>query len=175
MNTLTEQAGFTLIETLVAIGVLTIGILTLYTMQISAIHGNSTAGQITRAATAGANQIEAIFAMDYDSLKDEDEDKDGTDQDTNNDGVDDNGGNFGLGDFECCQDGKDPAGNVVAGCTRKADGCDLGFDGYAVYWNVAVDEPMPLTKRVSIHVVRSDRGTRKNVEFSYIKAKVVQR
>ena len=173
MNKLTEQAGFTLIETLVAIGVLTIGILTLYTMQISAIHGNSTAGQITRAATAGANQIEAIFAMDYADLLDVD--NDGTGQDANNDGVDDDGGNFGLQDAQCCQDGNDPAGNAVAGCVQRADGCTLGFDGYAVYWNVAVDEPMPATKRVSINVVRMDRGTRKAIEFPYIKAEVVQR
>ena len=99
MNKLTEQAGFTLIETLVAIGVLTIGILTLYTMQISAIHGNSTAGQITRAATAGANQIEAIFAMDYADLLDVD--NDGTGQDANNDSVDDDGVNYGLQDAQC--------------------------------------------------------------------------
>ena len=173
MNTLSEQAGFTLIETLVAIGVLTIGILTLYTMQISAIHGNSTAGQITRAATAGANQIEAIFAMNYDALLDVD--GDGTGQDANNDGADDNTGNFGLQDAECCQGGNDPAGNPVAGCARMADGCALGFDGNAVYWNVAVDEPMPATKRVSVSVVRMDRGTRKAIEFPYIKAEVVQR
>ena len=173
MHKLTEQAGFTLIETLVAIGVLTIGILTLYTMQISAIHGNSTAGQITRAATAGANQIEAIFAMDYADLLDVD--NDGTGQDANNDGADDNTGNFGLQDAQCCQNGNDPAGNAVAGCTGKADGCALGFDGYAVYWNVAVDEPMPATKRVSVSVVRMDRGTRKAIEFPYIKAQVVQR
>ena len=173
MHKLTEQAGFTLIETLVAIGVLTIGILTLYTMQISAIHGNSTAGQITRAATAGANQIEAIFAMDYADLLDVD--NDGTGQDANNDGVDDDGGNFGLQDAQCCQDGNDPAGNAVAGCAQRADGCALGFDGYAVYWNVAVDEPMPATKRVSVNVVRMDRGTRKAIEFPYIKAEVVQR
>jgi prepilin-type N-terminal cleavage/methylation domain-containing protein len=173
MHTLSEQTGFTLIETLVAIMVLTIGILALYTMQLSAIHGNSTAGQITRAATAGANQVEAIFAMDYDDLVDVD--GDGTGQDANRDGIDDDGGNFGLQDAQCCQDGNDPAGNPVTGCTQRADGCALGFDGYAVYWNVAVDQPMPATKRVAVNVVRMDRGTLKNVEFNYIKAEVVQR
>ena len=173
MHKLSEQTGFTLIETLVAIMVLTIGILALYTMQLSAIQGNSTAGQITRAATAGANQVEAIFAMDYDDLVDVD--GDGTGQDANRDGIDDDGGNFGLQDAQCCQDGNDPAGNPVAGCTQRADGCALGFDGYAVYWNVAVDQPMPATKRVAVNVVRMDRGTRKAIEFPYIKAEVVQR
>jgi len=153
-----NEKGFTLVEALVGMVVLTIGILSLYTMQISAIQGNSTASQVTIAATAGANQIENIFAMDYDLLTDADGD-----------------GNGGLQDRQCCSDGNDPAGNVVAGCAAKADGCTPGPDGYAIYWNVAVDQPMPLTKRVVVNVVRSDRGVRKNVEFEYIKAQIVQR
>jgi type IV pilus modification protein PilV len=74
MKKLSEQVGFTLIEALVAMVILTIGILSLYTMQVSAILGNSTASQITKAATAGANQLEDIFAMDYATLVDTDND-----------------------------------------------------------------------------------------------------
>lgn len=167
-----NEKGFTLIEALVAMVILTIGIMTMYTMQISSIQGNSTASQITTAATSGANQIENIFAMDYTLLVDTD--ADGTNQDGNDDGIDDNVGNFGLQDAQCCPNGNDPAGIPIAGCTAKADGCAPGPDGYAIYWNVAVDEPMPATKRVVVTVARTDRGVRKNVEYEYMKAQIVQ-
>lgn len=176
MKTLSEQTGFTLIEAMVAMAVLTIGILALYAMQVSAIQGNSTASQITRAATDGANNLENIFAMDYVAdLKDLDGDGTGADL-APNDGVDDNGQNFGLQDTQCCPDGNDPFGNPVAGCGVEgmADGCAQGQDGYAVYWNVAVNEPIRDTKRVVVSVVRTDRGVSKKVEFEYIVALVVQ-
>jgi type IV pilus modification protein PilV len=173
MKIIDDENGFTLIEVLVAMVILSIGILSMYSMQITSIRGNSTASQITIAATAGANQIENIFAMDYDQLVDLD--GDGTDEDGDDDGIDDDGANFGLQDTQCCSDGNDPDGNAVAGCTAKADGCAAGPTGYAIYWNVAVDEPMPAAKRVVVTVARTDRGVRKNVEFEYMKAQVVQR
>jgi type IV pilus modification protein PilV len=148
MEKFTEQSGFTLIEAMVAMLILTIGILSLYTMQVSAIQGNSTASQITLAATSGANQLEDIFAMDYDALVDTDGDSAGGLYDTNN-----------------------PL-NLANG---NADGNATTPDGYTIYWNVATDLPMPFTKRVVVSVVRSDRGTLKNVQFEYIKAQVVQR
>ncbi len=157
MKNRNNENGFTLIEALVAMVILTIGIMSLYTMQITSIQGNSTASQITTAATAGANQVENIFAMDYDLLLDTDAD-----------------GLPGLQDAQCCTNGNDPAGIPVAGCTAKADGCAPGPDGYAIYWNVAVDEPMPATKRVVVTVARTDRGVRKNVVYEYMKAQVVQ-
>jgi prepilin-type N-terminal cleavage/methylation domain-containing protein len=152
-----NENGFTLIEALVAMVILTIGIMTMYTMQISSIQGNSTASQITTAATAGADQIENIFAMDYDLLIDLTAD-----------------GTGGLQDAQCCFNGNDPAGIAVTGCTARADGCAPGPEGYAIYWNVAVDEPMPATKRVVVSVARTDSGVRKNVVYEYMKAQIVQ-
>lgn len=143
-----NENGFTLIEALVAMVILTIGIMSMYSMQITSIQGNSTASQITTAATAGANQVESIFAMDYSLLVD-----------TDGDGL------AGLQDSQCCP---------PTVCTAMADGCAPGPDGYAIYWNVAVDEPMPATKRVVVTVARTDRGVRKNVVYEYMKAQIVQ-
>lgn len=145
MKKLSEESGFTLIETLVAMTVFTIGILSLYAMQVSAIQGNSSASRMTTAATAGADQLETIFAMDYDALVD-----------TDNDSV------AGLYHYE----------ETVA---EVADGKATTSDGSTIYWNVANDSPMPATKRVVVNVVRTDLGYRKNVEYEYIKAQVVQR
>jgi prepilin-type N-terminal cleavage/methylation domain-containing protein len=59
-----QESGFTLIEVMIAIAVLVIGILSLYTMQISSIQGNSTANQLTTASNLALDQIEQILSWD---------------------------------------------------------------------------------------------------------------
>lgn len=59
-----QENGFTLIEVMIAIAVLVIGILSLYTMQISSIQGNSTANQLTTASNLALDQIEQILSWD---------------------------------------------------------------------------------------------------------------
>ena len=176
MKSLSDQAGFTLVETLIAIVILSIGILTLYTMQIAAMRANSTADRLTSAATAGADIQERIFSGLYDSgdkklTLNSFKDINGiapvlTDADT--DGI------AGLRNSGCCPDGNDPFGNSVAGCTARADFCWQGPEGYLVYVNIAPEEPMPRTARVAVNVVRSDRGVQKTVTFEHIKAEIVR-
>lgn len=74
MDKFFEKDGFTLVESMIAIMVLTIGVLSLFTMMTAAISGNSSASQMTRAATAGTDQLENIFAMNYAALVDTDND-----------------------------------------------------------------------------------------------------
>lgn len=64
MKNKSNQEGFTLIEVLTAMVVLTIGILSMYAMQITAIRGNSNANQITTASNLALSQIEEILAWD---------------------------------------------------------------------------------------------------------------
>ncbi len=68
MNYSNNQKGFTLIEVVIALGVLSIGILALMVMQFSGIKGNATANTITSAAVLAGDRIEQIFGMDYDAL-----------------------------------------------------------------------------------------------------------
>jgi hypothetical protein len=172
MKILSEQSGFTVAEALIATMVLSIGLLGVYTMQISAIHGNFRAIQMTTAVTAGEQLIEQIFAMDYDDADLTDADGDGAaglQEDL--DAAD------GTPPVICCQDGNDPLGNAVAGCDlpiEKADHCAVGPDNFLIYWNVSVDDPMPLTKRIVVNVETMDRGMRRYVELEYLKAQVVQ-
>ena len=77
MKEINEQAGFTLVETLIAVMVLAVGILSLCAMLVSATLGNSTASNMTTAAAAGTDQLEAIFAMNYGALVDTDGDSEG--------------------------------------------------------------------------------------------------
>lgn len=68
MNNPHNTKGFTLIEVLIAMVILTIGILTLYSMQIGAIKGNSTANSITTVASIARDQMEQILAEDFDNV-----------------------------------------------------------------------------------------------------------
>jgi prepilin-type N-terminal cleavage/methylation domain-containing protein len=65
MKPLLTQKGFTLIEALVAMVVLTIGILSLYTMQVSSINGNATANHLTVATTVANNCYERLWNTPY--------------------------------------------------------------------------------------------------------------
>ena len=61
----TNQNGFTLIEALAAMVVLTIGILSLYAMQVSAINGNATASRITVATSVANDCYERLWKVSY--------------------------------------------------------------------------------------------------------------
>ena len=151
MNIIRNTKGFTLIESLVAIAVLTIGILSLYSMQTTAINGNATANWMTVATTWGGDRVEQLLAMDYDdpALLD------------NKAGL--YAGILGL--------------NEKTDAT--ADGKDVSPDGqYTVYWNVAnfltpdPSNPAASTvKAIRVIVLRQDRGVQKEVVLNYYKQK----
>lgn len=53
-----NNRGFTLIEAVISLGVLSIGILALFAMQTLSIRGNANASRITTLATWGSDEIE---------------------------------------------------------------------------------------------------------------------
>ena len=57
--------GFTLIEVLVAISILSIGILAMYSMQLAAVHTNYLGGSVTQSGNFSSSQIEEIYSLDY--------------------------------------------------------------------------------------------------------------
>jgi len=65
MNHIKNSLGFTLIESLIAMLVLSIGILALNTMQISSIKGNATASKLTIADTVATDCYEHILNLPY--------------------------------------------------------------------------------------------------------------
>jgi prepilin-type N-terminal cleavage/methylation domain-containing protein len=150
---LTNNKGFTLIETLVALVILTIGILTLNKMQVTSIRGNANASGITSSSSWAAGQVEQLLRLDYDDPLLDDGDGDGTGQDADDDGVDDGGNDFGLSDTGA-----------------NADGTATSPDNnYTIFWNVAVDEPMPNLKTIRVIVTRNYYGLQKQVALDYCK------
>lgn len=65
MKSLNNNNGMTLIEVIVALAVLAIGILSLYSMQIGAINGNAIASKITESSNAAQDKIEELLSKDY--------------------------------------------------------------------------------------------------------------
>ena len=62
---LRNDKGYTLIEVLIAIAILSIGLLAIATMQISSIRVNDTARRMTRRATIAQDRLEYIMSLKY--------------------------------------------------------------------------------------------------------------
>lgn len=60
-----RQNGFTIIEVMVALGILAFGILAIASMQTASLSGTSLAGSTTDATTTGMNQLEQLIARPY--------------------------------------------------------------------------------------------------------------
>ena len=63
---LKREKGFTLLEVIVAISILSFGLLAIASMQISAMRGNSFAGGVTDGTTWAGDQVERLMALPYD-------------------------------------------------------------------------------------------------------------
>lgn len=68
MDSAKNEGGFTLIETLIAIFILVVGIMSLYVMQISSIQGNAGANRITQGTSWGQDQIEEMFLHELEDI-----------------------------------------------------------------------------------------------------------
>ena len=69
VRNLEKEKGFTLLEVLFAIAILTFGLLAVASMQIGAIQGNSVAYRVTKAASLAQDRLEVLLALTYtDSL-----------------------------------------------------------------------------------------------------------
>ena len=159
-----SSSGFTLVEALVALGVLTIGILTMYTMQTASVRGNYRASRITTASAWAADRMEQVNGLPYDDNDLRDLKNDGTGQDSNGNGIDDDdeGGGVpavdGIHNFGLDQD--------TAASADYTLGNDL--DGYTVFYNVAVDHPVENMKTIRVIMVRD--ADQQALTFDYFKA-----
>lgn len=155
-----NDRGFTLIEAMVALVVLSIGVMTMYTMQTGAVRGNLRAKQITTATAWAADRMEQISAMDFDDVLLNDEKNDGTNQDVDGNGIDDDDEGVvvdGISNFGLDQ-------NTVA----TADFTITDTPGFTMYYNVAVDQPLENMKTIRMIMLRN--SDRQQLIFDYYKA-----
>jgi type IV pilus assembly protein PilV len=60
-----DEAGFTLLEVILAISILTVGLLAVASMQVSAIRGNLYADSVTDAAALAQDRLENLMSLSY--------------------------------------------------------------------------------------------------------------
>jgi len=155
-----NQKGFTLVELLIALVIFAVGILGVATMQITSIKGNSKSRQISEASNVAADQIEKILGFPYDSHNNgKDDDFDGSVDELDEQFVDGGGTHDGVAGLD------DLPPNGTDGSATSADG------NFQIYWNIAVDYPIPNTKTIRFFV--DPPGSAKMVEMTYVKADII--
>ena len=165
-KTANNSRGFSLIEVLLGISVFMIGMLGVTALNISSLKSNTFSGNLSEAVNIAGDKIEDLMVVEFEHDDLKDTDGDGTDEDLLpaisvkifGDGIDDNGGNFGLDDT-----------GTGAG---EADKYELGVgrnDMYNIYWNVAIDEPLPeKTKKVNVIVEWYAKDQKRTISISSI-------
>jgi len=63
-----DATGFTLLEVILAMSLLTVGLLAVASLQVSAIKGNAHANHITEATTLAQEKVEDLMATVYSSV-----------------------------------------------------------------------------------------------------------
>jgi len=141
MDSRKRQKGFTLVEVLVAIAVLTVGILGVAAMQYTSVGGNALAIRMTKASTWGGDTLETLMGRAY----------------THADLLDDNGnGVAGLNHT-------DTAGSLADG------GPVVNGDFFTVFWNVADNYPIFGCKTIRVLVRRDDLIFMRTISLDFIK------
>lgn len=155
---LNAEGGFTLIEALIAMAILTVGLFALYGMQIVSIDGNATGNSISQASNIAAEQIEGLISrpineMNFSVKLLEDVNGNGTKHDLDENGADDAGNNFGLDDVDAAADYSVTPANQQ----------------YSIFYNVAIDVPLKETRLVQVIVRDNANQMRNPIRFQYIK------
>ena len=153
------QAGFTLIEVIISIAVLTIGVLAVAKMQAVAVRGNTLANQMMEDTISGQDIIERIIAANYghDSLDDIDLD--------GNAGMDDRGA---AADYSL--DSTDSNYYNAGG----AWSIDTDNEIFSIYWNVRDSHPETNTKTIKFIIVSDTPQGEKVQEYEFIKGQLTR-
>ena len=138
-----KQSGFTLVELLIAMSILTFGILVIASMQISSMRGNTVSGLVTDASNFAVDKTETLMRLGY---------RDAALDDSDTDGI------SGIGDASVATADHSETKTSVSGKT------------YNIFWNIAENEPRTGTKTVKVTVIWNERGVQKSTSLDLIKA-----
>lgn len=139
-----NDKGFTLLEVIIAISILSVGILGVATMQTSSMRGNAFADGVTAGTTWAADRLEKIMDFAY------------QDYDNANLLDTDNDGQAGLNDA-----------TAATADFQQVEG------QYTIYWNVAADDIFDDTKTISVIVTWTDHGVQKNVTVRNVIPRII--
>lgn len=154
-----NDKGFTLIEIMITMVILSIGLLAVAQMQINAVQGNSVSMGMSEASNLAHNHIETLAALDYNNAN--------FLNDVDGDGA--NGGGLGS-----------PGPDNIWG---TADDTDIGAAAdystvlysslvdtlYSIDWNVSINFPIANTKTIRTIVSWTDYNKFHSLTIDYIK------
>lgn len=152
------QAGFTLIEVMIAIAVAAIGLLALSQLQVAATQGNATAQQLTTGATWASNRIEQLLRLPADDPLLTDANNNGT----NGLAQTQAGGRVQADHFYT----RDAQGNDIL--RRFGDAVPANTMPYAIFYNVAVDTPVANARTIRVIATWQDRSTPTTTVIDYV-------
>lgn len=161
MKKLQNEQGFTLIEVVIALGVLAFGILSLMLLQTSGIKGNTAADITTVATNDASDQIEKILSLSYeDSLLETTKQRMPITRGTSS-------WADTIKDWKCSDT------NVLSGDGGNTDHCTANED-YSVFWTISTGTngkgyPIPNTKTIQMFVKQTTNVT-EPIVFEYIKS-----
>ena len=156
-----SERGFTLVEIMVATVILSIGLLASASMQLSAVHVNSSANSMTAATNLAQSSLEELMAFQYTQAFTDpdligDEAVGGTLEpftDSNSNGLWDFGESY-----------VDSNGNSVWDAAHVDPNPP---PGYIITWSVIDNRPVEHAKLIRMYVTQNDK--KKTVLFSCIK------
>lgn len=143
-DTKMNSEGFTLIEVIVALAVLTIGVLAVNAMQTASVRGNATSQRLTLATTWGQDITERIISLPYEEFNEA-------------------GSPYTMAYFAANWKDDDADGAV--------DNAEEGADpeGYQIRWDVTDDNPINNAKRVDVTVDYASPGGARSINFTCVK------
>ncbi len=141
-----DQQGFTLIEALIAMAIFSIGILAVFSMQLTAITTNTNARNSTAVLTIAKDRVEDLIDLPYDHA--------------------DLAGSAAPGVVHTPNTAADFIDNDEDGQIDEA-----GETGpISVAWMVIDDQPLPGAKSVRVTASKIESGRPKTVTLDFIKA-----
>jgi len=141
-----RQQGFSLIEALIAMAIFSIGILAVFTMQISAITSNANARHSTTVLTIAKDRVEDLMDLPYEHA--------------------DLTGSAAPGIVHAPNASEDLVDNDEDGQIDEA-----GEAGQiSVTWTIIDDQPLPGAKSVRVTAVRSVSGRQRTAALDFIVA-----
>lgn len=147
-----KNDGYTLVEVLVALGILGFGLLAVATMQVTAIKANARASGMSQGVTLAQGKAEDLMNLSYNALID-----------TTGDGTDEDDG-FGLNNtVDLLDECNDP---VSDGFWPNPWDCTAA---YRLFWNIAVDKPAVDSKIIRVIVIWTERGKDKRISLDFVK------
>ncbi len=146
-----NNKGFTIVEVMVAIAVMALAIVSVFSMLSYSIGGNARGKVLTESSNLVSQHIETILSLPNNHVWLTDNDGDGTSQDIdpNNNGIDDDD----EGAPVPAVDGDPDFGLDDTGADADWSIADNSND-YDIFWNVAVDEPVPNINTIRVIAIK---------------------